>query len=41
MAAAAEGVEYSRDELKSEGYDDAVIDSYWCIRNFMRKAYCI
>lgn len=35
----AEGVEYSRDELKVAGYNDAVIDSYWRIRNLMRKAY--
>lgn len=35
----AEGVEYSRDELKAAGYNDAVIDSYWRIRNLMRKAY--
>lgn len=35
----AEGVEYSRDELKEAGYNDAVIDSYWRIRNLMRKAY--
>lgn len=35
----AMGEEYSREELKEAGYNDAVIDSYWRIRNLMRKAY--
>lgn len=35
----AMGEEYSREELKEAGYSDAVIDSYWRIRNLMRKAY--
>ncbi len=35
----AMGEEYSREELKEAGYNEAVIDSYWRIRNLMRKAY--
>lgn len=34
-----EGKEYTREELREQGYDEKVIDSYWQIRNLFRKAY--
>lgn len=34
-----EGKEYTREELREQGYNEQVIDSYWKIRNLFRKAY--
>lgn len=34
-----EGKEYTREELREQGYNEQVIDSYWQIRNLFRKAY--
>lgn len=34
-----EGKEYTCEELREQGYDEKVIDSYWQIRNLFRKAY--
>ena len=34
-----EGKEYTREELRKQGYNENVIDSYWTIRNLFRKAY--
>lgn len=34
-----EGKEYTREELREQGYNEQVVDSYWKIRNLFRKAY--